>query len=122
MPQIQKKKVAQLIPGSVVQFDRNMHIHSWIVFDDNSAVQTLLYHKELELGKNPVKSPGFNAAFLNNVDFFLSYYNFPPETYSQADSGFVNIKLFDIDNKIIEGELDLYFKSYNLTGNFVMKY
>jgi hypothetical protein len=26
MPQIQKKKVAQLIPGSVVQFDRNMQI------------------------------------------------------------------------------------------------
>lgn len=98
------------------------YVHSKIVFDDNSAVSMSFFHEELELGINQISSLGFNAALLRNVDFFLSYFNFPPEAFSQADSGYVDIKLFDTAEKIIEGDLNLYFKGDNLTGTFTMKY
>ncbi len=96
-------------------------IHSRIVFDDNSAMHLYFFHEELELGNNPLESGGFNASWNTNVDFPVFYYGGSGFVY-HADSGYVDIKNFDIDNQIIEGDLNIYYKSDNFTGSFVINY
>lgn len=98
------------------------HIHNWIVFDNNSAVQTYFFEGNLELGHNLVTSSGFNAVWLKNVDFPFHFYGWTDDVVYRADSGYVNIMLLDLDNHIIEGDLNLFFKNDNLTGSFVIYY
>ncbi len=98
-------------------------IHSYIVFEDNSAMHLFFFYDELDMGYNSLESPGFNAAWNTNVDFPVFYYAGTGHgVVYHADSGSVNVKTFDVDNQTIEGDLNLYYKSDNLTGSFIINY
>ena len=97
------------------------YVHSQIVFDDNSAVYMSFFHEKLEFGVNHVGEGFYHALWWKNIDFPVFYFGYSNVVY-QADSGYVNIKKFDIDSRIIEGDLNLYYKSDNVTGSFVIHY
>jgi hypothetical protein len=97
-------------------------LHSYIVFDDNSAAHLYFYHEKLTMGLNPVDHyGGFKASWYKNIDIPMYYYIGSGFTF-QADSGFVNIIHYNIDSKTIHGELDLYYRGDNLTGNFEINF